>query len=102
MQTTFFNTSLYNKIVGTGSTATNAMNMTTTGDGNIRDKGGGVGGASLLSFSGGGGDRGGGGKGRNEKYDNDKDNGKDGIHVRRKFVEVGGVSKGLGTTRSDQ
>ena len=43
-----------------------------------------------------------GGRGRNDKYENDKDNGKDRINVRRKVVDVGGVSEGLGTTWSDQ
>ena len=55
-----------------GSTAKNATNMTTTGDGYIRDGGEVGGGASLLSLSVGKKDRGGGGRGRNDKYKNDK------------------------------
>ena len=37
VQTLVSTTSLCNQIVGTGSIATNAKNMTTAGDGNIRD-----------------------------------------------------------------
>ena len=55
-----------------------------------------------MSSSGGGEDRGGGGRGRNDKYDNDKDNDEDGIHFRRKVVDVGGVGEALGTARSDR
>ena len=64
--------------------------MTTTVSGDIRNGGGG-----------GGEDRGGGGRGRNDEYDNDEYNDEDGIHVRRKVVDVGGVGKGLGMTGSD-
>ena len=95
-------TSICDQIVGTGSTATNATNMTTSGDGNTRDGGGGGGGASLLSSLGEEEDRGGGGRVRNEKYNNDKDNHKYEIHVRRKVVDVSGVREGLCTTGSDR
>ena len=47
-------------------------------------------------------DRGGGGRVRNEKYNNDKDNHKYEIHVRRKVVDVSGVREGLCTTGSDR
>ena len=49
-----------------------------------------------MSLSGGGEDHGGGVRGRNEKYNNDEDNGEDRIHVRRKVIDVGSVVKGLG------
>ena len=41
------------------------------------------------------------GRGRNDKYDNDKDNNQDGIYARRKVIDVIGVGKGLGTTKLD-
>ena len=55
----------------------------------------------MLS-SGRGEDRRGGGRGRNKEYDNDEDNDERIIHVRRKVIDVGGASKDLGTTGSDQ
>ena len=54
-----------------------------------------------MSSSGGGEDRGGSGRVRNDEYDNDKENGEDEIHVRRKVIDVGGVGKGLGLTGSN-
>ena len=53
-------------------------------------------------LSGGAEDRGGWGRGRNDEYENDEYNDKDRIHVRRNFVNVGGVGKGLGTTGMGQ
>ena len=50
----------------------------------------------------GGEDRGGGVRGSNEQYDNDKDNDRDGIHVRSKVVNIGVVVEGLGTKGSEQ
>ena len=47
-QTLVSTTLLCNQIVSMGSAATNAKNMTTTGDGNIRDGGGGVGGGVII------------------------------------------------------
>ena len=57
---------------------------------------------ALSGFSSGGGGSGRGDRGRNDEYDNNKDNNEDIIHVRRKFVNVGGIGKGLGTTGSDR
>ena len=52
-------------------------------------------------LSGGAEDRGGWGRGRNDEYENDEDNNKDRIHVRRKVINVGGVGKGLVKTGLD-
>ena len=43
-----------------------------------------------------------GGRGRNDEYDNVEDNDEDGIHVRRKVVDVSCIGEGLGTTGSDK
>ena len=57
-----------------------------------------MGGGVIIVVFGRRGYRGGGGRGKNNEYENDEDNTKDGIHVRRKVVDVGGFCKGLGTT----
>ena len=57
VQTSVNITSICNQIIGTGSVATNTTNMTTTYNGDIRDRGEGGGGVSLMLSSGGGEDR---------------------------------------------
>ena len=55
-----------------------------------------------MLLSGGGEYHGRWGRGRNEKYDNDKENNEDGIHVRGKIFNVSVVGKVLGRTGSNQ